>query len=111
MMPGTWQCLPGRNAPSVRSTLIPRYWLSPASVLSMPGAALAWSPRCSGCWWTPMAKIAVLGYRLSGVRSGAHRTHLELAGFLAARGHNVIYAALSGGDRTRFGDQVRVGSN
>jgi hypothetical protein len=56
-----------------------------------------------------MTRIAVLGYRLSGVRSGAHRTHLELGGFLAERGHAVTYAALAGETRTRFGDRVHVG--
>jgi hypothetical protein len=57
-----------------------------------------------------MARIAVLGRRLSGVGSGAHRTHLEVAGFLADRGHRVTYAALSGGWETRFGDPIGLGA-
>lgn len=55
------------------------------------------------------ARIAVLGHRLSGVRSGAHLTHLELARALAERGHRVRYASLKGQKRTRFGDPVLVG--
>lgn len=56
-----------------------------------------------------MARIAVLGVKLSGVRSGAHLTHLEIAEQLARRGHEVRYAALEGKARTRFGKRVEVG--
>lgn len=56
-----------------------------------------------------MTRLAVLGVRLDGVRSGAHLTHLELAGYLAGRGVTVEYAALQGAARTRFGSPVRIG--
>ena len=54
-------------------------------------------------------RVAVLGRKLSGVGSGAHLTHLEIARYLAERGHQVEYAALVGESRTRFGDPVAVG--
>lgn len=57
-----------------------------------------------------MAKIAVLGYRLDGVRSGAHLTHLELADFLESRGHMTALGALAGRPTTRFGDAVWMGA-
>jgi glycosyltransferase involved in cell wall biosynthesis len=53
--------------------------------------------------------IAVIGYRLSGLRSGAHMALMELAGFLADRGHHVAYAARIGEPETRHGRPVHVG--
>lgn len=58
-----------------------------------------------------MTNIAVLGYRLDGVRSGAHLTHLELADFLESRGHMTALAALAGRPVTRFGDVVWMGTD
>lgn len=56
-----------------------------------------------------MARIAVLGNKLAGVKSGAHLTHLEIARALAARGHAVEYASISGGTKTRLGDPIQRG--
>lgn len=54
-------------------------------------------------------KLAVLGYNLSGIRSGAHVALLELAEALEGRGHAVRHAALRGDRETRFGARVGVG--
>jgi glycosyltransferase involved in cell wall biosynthesis len=52
--------------------------------------------------------LAVVGRRLSGIGSGAHLAHLELAGFLEDRGHTVRYAARKGEAVTRQGKPIEI---
>lgn len=54
--------------------------------------------------------LAIVGRQLSGIKSGAHLAHLELAGFLEDRGHTVRYAAAKGDPVTRHGKPVEIGA-